>query len=53
MELWMCFFIGLLIGAAGGYGVSVVLRAKTFAFRSDRGALFVFGAGTGRHGDDP
>ena len=22
MELWMCFLIGLLIGAAGGYGGS-------------------------------
>lgn len=31
MELWICFLIGVLIGAAGGYGVSVVLRAKTFA----------------------
>ena len=31
MELWMCFLIGMLIGAAGGYGVSVILRAKTFA----------------------
>ena len=31
MELWMCFLIGMLIGAAGGYGVSIILRAKTFA----------------------
>ena len=38
MELWIWLIIGLLVGFVCGYGISVHLRAKTFAgtLREDR-----------------
>lgn len=31
MGVWMWLVIGILVGFAGGYGLSVFLRSKTFA----------------------